>query len=75
MIQRFRQLRNTIGVTSLRGHTDIVQNHLADAIGPTYLMQQMIGQCGRENIRYAFMLGNRLDLLGVEATHGSAILQ
>jgi len=75
MLQRFRQLRNAIGVATLRCHTDIFYNHLTDALGPIDLMQQMIGKCRCKNARYAFMFGYRLDLLGVETAHCNAILQ
>jgi hypothetical protein len=75
VIERFRQLRNAIGLAILRCHTDIVHDHLTDALGPVDLMQQMIGKGRRENNRYAFVFGYCLDLRGVETGHCNASRQ
>jgi hypothetical protein len=43
-----------------RCHTDIAQNYLTDALGPIERSQ---------DARYAFMCGDRLDLLHAKSTH------
>jgi hypothetical protein len=75
VIQRFRQFSNAIGLATLRRHTDIVHDHLTDALRAAGLVQQMIGKCHCENDRYAFMFGYRLDRMGIEGAHRDAIFQ
>src|SRR5216684_6881347 len=70
--QRHRQFGGVIGAPALQCDTDIVKDHFPDTLGAADMMQQMISQCRCRNLRDMLVLGDRLNLFGVEATHGDA---